>query len=197
MMIGKDVAHAAEILRSGGVIAYPTETVYGIGCMATNIDAVRRVYEVKQRPMNMPLSIAVSSVDMMKSVAKIECIDFIQRFLPGPVTVILKKDKKLPDILTAGSKYVGIRYPDHRMALDLIGMTGPIVSTSANLHSAPEPVEAGQVTAPVDYVLDGGRSKYGVGSTIVDLHDYKIIRKGAMYEEVRRYMYGCGCATED
>lgn len=196
-MIGKDVSHAAGIIRSGGVIAYPTETVYGIGALASDVSAIRKVFEVKKRPESMPLSIAVSSVDMMKSVAKIECIDFIQRFLPGPVTVILKKDKKLPDILTAGSKYVGIRYPDHKMALDLISMTGPIVSTSANVHSEPEPVEASGVTTPVDYVLDGGRSKYGVGSTIVDLHDYKIIRKGAMYEEVRRYMYGCGCATED
>ena len=79
--------------------------------------AVRRVYEIKGRPLSQPLSIAVSGMDMLKSVAKVECEDFIVKFLPGPVTVILKKKKTLPDILTAGSKYVGIRWPDHHMAL--------------------------------------------------------------------------------
>lgn len=196
-MIGTDVAHAAQILKSGGVIAYPTETVYGIGALATDAGAIRRVYDIKQRPLAQPLSIAVSGMDMLKAVAKVECEDFILRFLPGPVTVILKKREILPDILTAGSKYVGIRYPDHPMALKLIESTGPIVSTSANLHGAPDPVTAEEITVPVDYILDGGRSKYAGSSTIVDLHEYRIVRKGAMYEEVRRYMYGCGCATEE
>jgi L-threonylcarbamoyladenylate synthase len=196
-VIGTDIAHAAQILKSGGVIAYPTETVYGVGALTTDIPAIRRVFEIKKRPLTQPLSIAVSGMDMMKAVAKVECADFIQRFLPGPVTVILRKRDVLPDILTAGSKYVGIRYPDHPMALKLIESTGPIVSTSANLHGEPDPMAAEEVTVPVDYILDGGRSKYAGSSTIVDLHEYRIVRKGAMYEEVRRYMYGCGCATED
>lgn len=197
LVIGTDIAHAAQILKDGGVIAYPTETVYGVGAMATDADAIRRVFEIKKRPLTQPLSIAVSSMDMLKTVAKVECEDFILRFLPGPVTVILKKRELLPGILTAGSKYVGIRYPDHPMALKLIELTGPIVSTSANLHGELDPMSAGEVTVPVDYILDGGRSKYAGSSTIVDLHEYRIVRKGAMYEEVRRYMYGCGCATED
>lgn len=197
MLIGTDVSKAVEIIKKGGVIAYPTETVYGIGALATDVNAIRRVYEIKQRPLSQPLSIAVSSLEMMNEVAKIECKDFIQKFLPGPVTVILKKKKVLPDILTAGSKYVGIRYPDHPMALELITQTGPIVSTSANLHGEKDPLTARDVIIPVDYVLDGGPAKYGGSSTIVDLHDYRIIRKGAKYEEVRRYMYGCGCATEE
>jgi L-threonylcarbamoyladenylate synthase len=155
------------------------------------------VYQVKDRPLNQPLSIAVSSMDMLKSVAKVECVDFILKFLPGPVTVILKKQKTLPDILTARSKYVGIRWPDHKMALELINKTGPIVSTSANLHGEKDPLRAEDVKIPVDYVLDGGPCKYGAPSTIVDLHEYTVVRKGVMYEEVRRYMYGCGCATED
>jgi L-threonylcarbamoyladenylate synthase len=196
-VIGTDIAHAANILKSGGVIAYPTETVYGIGALATDTSAIRRVFDLKKRPLDQPLSIAVSSMDMMKTVAKVECVDFIQRFLPGPVTVILKKRDGLPGILTAGSKYVGIRYPDHPMALKLIDLAGPIISTSANLHGEPDTMTAQEITVPVDYILDGGRSKYAGSSTIVDLHEYRIVRKGAMYEEVRRYMYGCGCATED
>jgi L-threonylcarbamoyladenylate synthase len=197
MVIGTDVDYAAKIIKTGGVIAYPTETVYGVGALATDAAAIRRVFEIKQRPMAQPLSIAVSGMDMLKSVAKVECEDFILRFLPGPVTVILKKRDVLPDILTAGSRYVGIRYPDHDMALKLIEKTGPIVSTSANLHGQKDPVRAEEVTIPVDYTLDGGPCKYAGSSTIVDLHEYRIVRKGAMYEEVRRYMYGCGCATED
>jgi len=197
MLIGNDIARAAGIVKTGGVIAYPTETVYGIGALATDVGALQRVYQIKNRPLNQPLSIAVSSMEMLKSVAKVECEDFILKFLPGPVTVILKKNKMLSDTLTARSKYVGIRWPDNMMALELINLTGPIVSTSANLHGEKDPVRAEEVKIPVDYVLDGGPSKYGAPSTIVDLHEYTIVRKGVMYEEVRRYMYGCGCATED
>ena len=197
MQIGNDIARAADIVKNGGVIAYPTETVYGIGALATDTGALQRVYEIKKRPLSQPLSIAVSSMEMLKGVAKVECEDFILKFMPGPVTFILKKNKTLPDILTARSKYVGIRWPDNKMALDLINMTGPIVSTSANLHGEKDPIKAEEVTIPVDYVLDGGPSKYGAPSTIVDLHEYTVVRKGVMYEEVRRYMYGCGCATED
>lgn len=197
MLVGNDIARAAGIVKTGGVIAYPTETVYGIGALATDVGALQRVYQIKNRPLNQPLSIAVSSMEMLKSVAKVECEDFILKFLPGPVTVILKKNKILPDILTARSKYVGIRWPDNKMALDLINQTGPIVSTSANLHGEKDPVRAEEVKIPVDYVLDGGPCKYGAPSTIVDLHEYTVVRKGIMYEEVRRYMYGCGCATED
>ncbi len=197
MLVGNDIARAAGIVKTGGVIAYPTETVYGIGALATDVGALQRVYRIKNRPLNQPLSIAVSSMDMLKSVAKVECVDFILKFLPGPVTVILKKNKMLPDSLTARSKYVGIRWPDNKMALELINQTGPIVSTSANLHGEKDPVRAEEIKIPVDYILDGGPSKYGAPSTIVDLHEYTIVRKGVMYEEVRRYMYGCGCATED
>jgi len=190
MLTGKDVAYAAKIIRSGGVIAYPTETVYGIGALACDVAALREVFRIKKRPESQPLSIAISSMEMLQDVAYIEHEDFIRRFLPGPVTVILKKKAVLPDMLTAGSDSVGIRYPDDAMALDLIGRTGPIVSTSANLHGQPDPVTAEEVTVGVEYVLDGGRSRYAGPSTIVDLHSYKIVRKGVRYEEIRRYMQG-------
>jgi L-threonylcarbamoyladenylate synthase len=197
MLTGNDIGRAAEIVKGGGIIAYPTETVYGVGTRATDVGAIHRVYEIKGRPLSQPLSIAVCSFDMLKSVAKVEYEDFILKFLPGPVTVILKKKAALPDIITAGSKYVGIRWPDNHMALTLIGMCGPIVSTSANLHGKKDPITADEVKIPVDYVLDGGPCKYGAPSTIVDLHECTIVRKGVMYEEVRRYLFGCGCATED
>jgi L-threonylcarbamoyladenylate synthase len=190
MLRGTDVVRAARIVAGGGVIAYPTETVYGIGALAMDTQAIRRVFSIKRRPESQPLSIAVSSLEMLQDVAYVEREDFIRRFLPGPVTVILKKKSVLPDTLTAGSAFVGIRYPDHPMALELIGLTGPIVSTSANLHGEPDPVTADEVTVDVDYLLDGGRSQYAGPSTIVDLHAYKIVRKGVMYDEVYRYMHG-------
>ncbi len=190
MLSGKDVAYAAKIVLAGGVIAYPTETVYGIGALACDEAAVRRVFQIKKRPESQPLSIAVSSMEMLQDVACIEHEDFIRRFLPGPVTVILKKKPVLPDVLTAGSDCVGIRYPDHPVALDLIGRTGPVVSTSANLHGQPDPVTADEVTVDVEYVLDDGRCRYAGPSTIVDLQAYKIVRKGVMYDEVCRYMRG-------
>ena len=188
MLVGNDIGHAAAIMANGGIIAYPTETVYGVGALAMDVGAVRRVFMVKRRPESMPLSIAVSSIEMMRSIAEIERLEFIMRFLPGPVTVILKKKPIIPDMLTAGSGYVGIRFPDHPVALNLIERTGPVVSTSANLHGKPDPVSAGEVTIDVEYVLDGGRSKYAGPSTIVDLHQYTIVRKGIMYEEVRDHM---------
>ena len=190
MLAGKDVAYAAQIIRQGGAIAYPTETVYGIGALAGDMAAIREVYRIKKRPWSLPLSIAVSSMEMLRDVACLEHEEFIRRFLPGPVTVILEKKDVLPDSLTAGSPYVGVRYPDHPMALDLIGRTGPIVSTSANLHGQPDPVMAEEVIVDVAYVLDGGRCRYAGPSTIVDLHEYRIVRKGVMYDEVHRYMQG-------
>lgn len=197
MLISNDIGRAIEIVKNGGVIAYPTETVYGVGALATDTGALQRIYQIKNRPMNQPLSIAVSSMEMLKGVAKVECEDFILKFLPGPVTVILKKKAVLPKVLTAGSKYIGIRWPDHHMAIKLIDGVGPIVSTSANLHGEADPVRAEDVKIPVDYVLDGGPCKYGAPSTIVNLHECDIVRKGVKYEEVKRYLFGCGCATED
>ena len=192
MRRGTDIGLAADIVREGGVIAYPTETVYGIGALATDVKAISRVFEVKRRPESMPLSIAVSSIGMLREVAEVEHPDFIEKFLPGPVTVILRKKPVLPDSLTAGSAYVGIRFPDHPVALDLIRRTGPIVSTSANLHGEPDPVTADEVTVEVDYLLEGERAKYAGSSTIVDLREYKVLRKGAMYDEVEEYMRKTG-----
>ena len=190
MHVGTDVARAVQIVRGGGLVAYPTETVYGIGALASDTAAIEKVFREKKRPEALPLSIAVASLEMMRTVAFVEREDFVRRFLPGPVTVILRKRDVLPDALTGGSPFVGIRYPDHAMALDLIGRTGPITSTSANLHGRPDPVTAEEVTVAVDYVLDGGRSRYAAPSTVVDLSAGRVVRKGVMYDEVHRYMQG-------
>lgn len=176
-------------LREGGVVIYPTETVYGIGADALSEPAVRKVFAIKGR--SSPISLAVSSYDMIEDVAVCDAdtMELIQKLLPGPVTVILKKKPIVPDILTAGSDKVGIRYPDHEITLKLIDLVGtPITSTSANRTGEPPAREVCEISDDVldgaDYVIDGGRCKYGVASTVVDLVERKVLRKGAGYERV-------------
>lgn len=186
-IIGKDIRKAAEIIQRGGIVIYPTETVYGIAASIYSGDALRKVFETKKRSIQSPVSIAVSSFRMMDELVYIgeKEREFIKRFLPGPVTVILRKKKTVPDILTSGADSVGIRYPDHKLALELIGLAGvPVTSTSANVSGEPAPARADEVKVDADYIIDGGECA-GEPSTVVDLVSMKVIRKGARYEEVQ------------
>ncbi|HPJ30317.1 MAG TPA: L-threonylcarbamoyladenylate synthase [Methanothrix sp.] len=184
-MTAKTVAEAAKVLKAGGTVVYPTETVYGIGASAFIPEAVERVFEIKGRSREMPLSVAVASFEMMGLVARIdeEEMLLLRRVLPGPVTVLVEKSPDLPDLITAGSPLVGVRFPDHPMALELIGMTGPITSTSANLSGRPPPASVAEldpkIAGQVDLVLNGGRSRFASPSTLVDLGKRKVIREGA------------------
>ena len=188
-----DVHIAAEIIRRGGVVIYPTETVYGIGADALSKPAVRRVFAIKKRTLAM--SLAVSGYEMIEDVAICDMAT-IQKLLPGPVTVILKKKPVVPDILTAGSDKVGIRYPDHEMTLRLIDLAGtPITSTSANRSGEPPAREVREISRAllhdVDYTVDGGRCRYGTASTVIDLVDMRILRKGAGYQACLDVLTGC------
>jgi len=189
-MTTREISRAAEVLTRGGTVVYPTETVYGIGASVFIPRAVERVFEIKGRPRGMPLSVAVASFEMMGEIARIDDGDlpFLRRVLPGPVTFLVERGPKLPDLVTAGSELVGIRFPDHPMALELIALSGPITSTSANLSGLPPPASLaeldGEIRKNVDLVLDGGRSRYGLPSTLVDLAERKVIRKGAGMERL-------------
>ncbi len=181
----------AEELRDGKLVVYPTETVYGIGANIYDENAVKKVYVAKNRPFDMPLSVAVSDVAMMEEIAFIDdnAQRLVDRFLPGPLTIIIKKRPGVPDIVTAMSQKVGIRMPDHPMALRLAREFGPIVATSANLHSKPDAVTAGEAVKDLgDHVstyLDNGPCQLGEPSTIVWLMDgeVEIIRQGAISRE--------------
>ena len=110
----------AQIIKNGGLVIFPTETVYGIGANGLNKNAIKKIYEAKQRPLNKPISLLVSNIDMIESVAKdITDIEYaiIKKFFPGPLTIILKKKETIPDILTAGSDTIGIRMPANDIAL--------------------------------------------------------------------------------
>jgi L-threonylcarbamoyladenylate synthase len=183
-------AEAAKIILGGGVVIYPTETVYGLGASAFNETAILRIFEIKKRPLFMPITLAVSSLEMLGEVAEIqdEDLSLLKRLLPGPVTVLVKKRDVVPDVLTAGSPLVGIRYPDHEAALRMIAAAGPITSTSANITGQPAPSGPEEISdhirRSVDLMVDGGRCRYAQPSTLLDLERRKIIRPGAGLEDV-------------
>ncbi len=193
-MTTRSVARAAKVLVEGGTAVYPTETVYGIGASVYFPEAVERVFDIKGRDRNMPLSVAVASFDMMGRVARIgeEDLSILRKLLPGPVTFLVEKSADLPDNVTAGLDCVGIRYPDHPVALELIGIAGPITSTSANLSGRPPPASLEgldpEIGRAVDVVLDGGRSRYAIPSTLIDLRSGRVIREGAGMERVREVL---------
>ena len=183
----------AKINKEGGIVIFPTETVYGIGTNGLNEKAVQQLYEVKQRPLNKPISLLVNSIDMIEEIAKdITDIEYelIKEFFPGPLTIILKKNNIVPNILTANQDTVGIRMPANKIALKLIEYAGvPIATPSANISGRPSGTNIKDIMedfdGKVDYFVDGGPSKIGRASTIVKVEKGipKILRKGAISEE--------------
>jgi len=187
----KDMEEILAVLKSGELVVFPTDTLYGIGADPFNENSVKKVFIAKDRPFDMALSIAVSNEKMMESVAVLNdnARKLIRKFLPGPLTIMLTKKPSIPDILTSGSNQVGIRIPDHPFAIRLIDRFGPITSTSANIHSHPDPIDSTipqkDLKGRVQICVDCGRSKYAGPSTIVDVSDgaVEVIRKGVISQE--------------
>lgn len=180
----KIINEAIDVLAEGGVVLYPTDTVYGLGANIFDGKAVRRVFEIKQRSLLKPLSILVSDVKAIDLVAKVSVKqkEVINNHLPGPYTFILNKRKIVPRLVTSGSVYVGVRVPDNEMACRLASLF-PITTTSANLSdeevlSSPKEILE-QLDCDVDLVIDVGELNSGHASKIVDLsgRNPKIIRK--------------------
>lgn len=169
------IQRAAEIIKRGGIVAFPTETVYGLGADAFNPLAVARVFEVKKRPSFDPLIVHVADPADVKKLAKeipSNAKKLTERFWPGPLTVVLLKEENIPDIVTAGLPSLAIRMPNHPMALALIEKSKcPIAAPSANLFGYLSPTTAehvrDQLGDQVDLILDGGPCPVGVESTIV------------------------------
>lgn len=189
----KKLKEVANIIKDGGIVIFPTETVYGIGVNGLNETAIKKLYEVKQRPINKPISLLVNSIEMIEKVAKditeIE-YDLIKKFLPGPLTIVLKKKDIVPDIVTAGFDTVGIRMPENEIAQKLVEYAGvPIATPSANISGRPSGTNLKEIMKDfnnkVDYFIDGGVSKIGVASTIVQVINGNpyILRKGKISEE--------------
>jgi len=181
---------AVKVLSRDGLVVYPTETVYGLGADALSEDAVMRVYEAKNRPVGKPISVAVSDMDMLAAIAVVDeaARAFIERFLPGPVTVILPAKSCLPAILTGGTGLIGIRWPANEVAIAIIErLDAPITATSANISDDIPPVRPEEVSVPNDYVVDGGELP-GTPSTVVDLTTRRILRKGVEWEAVEAFL---------
>lgn len=184
--MNNDIEEAVKVLKRDGIVVYPTETVYGLGCDALSEEAIHRLYEVKMRPLSKPISIAVADMDMLRAVAVVGEREerFIERFLPGPVTVVLPAKSCIPAVLTGGTGLIGIRMPDNAVAVEIIERLGvPITSTSANISGNTAPVHRNQVDVVYDYIIDAG-SLPGTPSTVVDLVELRVLRAGAMIEEV-------------
>ncbi len=170
------IAQAAALLRAGGLVAFPTETVYGLGADTFNSGAVTRIFTAKGRPGDNPLIVHVADLDQVRELvaaipASVEKL--AQHFWPGPLTVVLPHNGSIPGEVTAGLSTVAVRVPDHPVALALIRATGPIAAPSANLSGRPSPTMAQHVWddlhGRIEAVLDGGRTGVGLESTVLDL----------------------------
>ncbi len=168
------VQQAAELIRAGRLVAFPTETVYGLGANALDAAAVQRIYAAKRRPRTSPLIVHVDSVEMARSLAARwpdAAETLARRYWPGPLTLVLPKQPQIPDIVTAGLPTVGLRMPAHPIALELIRAAGvPIAAPSANRFTELSPTAAGHIPEELaDGVLDGGPARVGIESTVLSL----------------------------
>jgi len=189
-----------SILKEGGLVAFPTDTVYGLGACMTIPQAVERVYKVKERPLNMPLPLLLADKSQITKVA--ETVPpvawlLIDRFWPGGLTLVLPKSSYVPSLITAGGTTIAIRIPAHPVPIALIdGLGTPIVGTSANLSGKPSPLTADEVVAQIgdriDLVIDGGRCPGGKESSIVDVTGETpvLLREGAISREELEHICG-------
>ncbi len=191
--VGADVELAAKIISEGGLVAFATETVYGLGANSLDPIAVARVFEAKNRPQFDPLICHLSSREELNNIAlNIPDVASVlaEQFWPGPLTMVLPKKEIVPDLVTSGLKTVGIRVPKHPLARKLIKLAGvPIAAPSANLFGKVSPTTAQHVADQlgdrIDYILDGGPSEIGLESTVIDCSSgiIKILRPGGLTNE--------------
>lgn len=190
------IKEAARVINDRGLVAFPTETVYGLGANALDEKAAAGIFEAKKRPLDDPLIVHISDIDdlnKLSSEVSHEARVLVDKFWPGPLTLVLKRSSIVPDIVTAGLDTVAIRMPSCRIARKLIELSGvPIAAPSANLFGRPSPTDAAHVIqdlgSRVDIVLDGGPAEIGVESTVVELDGDKvmILRPGGIsVEELR------------
>jgi L-threonylcarbamoyladenylate synthase len=183
----------ADSIKDGKVIIFPTETVYGIGVNGFDEEAIKKIYEIKQRPYNKPISLLVNSFSMIEDVAEslsdIERV-IIDKFFPGPLTLVVKKNKNIPDVLTSGTDYVGVRMPKNKTALRIINAVKvPMATTSTNISGMEADIDFEKAYSDfkdkVDYFIDGGVSKLGIASTVIQVIDdkIKVLREGIISKE--------------
>lgn len=191
-----EIKEAGEIIANGGLVAFPTETVYGLGASAFDSEGAKKIYKAKGRPSDNPLIVHICDKNQITEIAEEVPQDakkVIEKFMPGPVTVILKKKAVIPNDVTGGLDTVAIRFPSHPVAQKLIKSAGvPVAAPSANLSGKPSPTKAKHLikdmTGRIDAIIDGGDCNVGVESTIVDFTGKKavILRPGGVtYDDLK------------
>jgi L-threonylcarbamoyladenylate synthase len=184
---------AARALRGGELVVYPTETVYGLGADALDATAVEQVFTTKGRDRTEPVSMAVPDTETAWEYTHPTDREraFAGAFLPGPVTLVVERTEAVPDVLTAGRDRVGIRVPDHEVALSVLERAAPVTATSANVSGRPSARQVGDLDTAVReaaaVVLDGGETPGG-GSTVVDVAHDEIHRRGARADAVETWL---------
>jgi len=182
------IAEAVKTLRFGGIVAFPTDTVYGIGAMPFNKKAVRKLYRIKGRSDKKPIALLVSSKTGAYRFAKAipsKAKELMRKYWPGALTLVFKKKKSVPDYLTSGLSTIGIRMPKNKMALALIKAAGGALAvTSANKSGGKPAVTAKDITGlkGIDLIIDGGKCRIGVPSAVIAVHGNKIqvLRNGSL-----------------
>ncbi|MDT8715599.1 threonylcarbamoyl-AMP synthase [Clostridium sp. 19966] len=170
-----ELSEAAEVIKNGGLVVFPTETVYGLGADATNGEAAKKIFEAKGRPQDNPLIIHVADFSINEYVKDVPKVakEMMDKFWPGPLTIILNKSDKISNITSAGGSTVGIRMPENTIARELIRLAGvPIAAPSANISGKPSPTDIERciedLQGRVDYIIGGEKCTVGVESTVVD-----------------------------
>ena len=193
--IGKEeiIKECAELIKKGEIVAFPTETVYGLGANALDENAVRKIFIAKNRPSDNPFIVHVNSIEDAEKVAFVteDAKKIFEKFSPGPITVVLKKKPIVPDCVTAGLDTVGIRMPSHKLAQEFLRECGvPIAAPSANVSKKVSPTEAqfvyDDLNGKIPAIIDGGRCDVGIESTVVSLAGDRpiILRPGAITKEM-------------
>ena len=188
----KELEEVKTILEKDGVIIFPTDTVYGIGCNCYSEKAIRKIFEIKKRDYQKPINVLTDSVDKMLKIAKVSQKEksLVERYMPGALTIILDKKEGLPGVLTSNLDTVGVRIPDDEIALTILKQFPyPLATTSANESGSTAGVEVldfqEEFDGKVDAIIDGGKTKIQVASTIIRVEENKIkvLREGSIKVE--------------
>jgi L-threonylcarbamoyladenylate synthase len=184
------LTEAVDCLRRGGLVAYPTDTLYGLGAAAGDDEAVRRLFQAKNRPLDNPLPILVASIEAAQEIAQMEpslALRLASHFWPGELTLVLPREPGFHSLALAGGDTVAVRVPNHRVPLALIRELGqPLTGTSANIAGGPPSLTAAEVAEQlgerIDIIIDGGRCPGGIESTVLDLtgESPRLLREGAI-----------------